>query len=196
MNHGGLSASDRGRPFPAHQRRKLQCRSGRVRRDKCSSAETAPFLGRWLWCDASRVFERFDYRAYRAVVLAGIEARDRRFSHVGTESLLVGLLLEAEARTDSTSQAASAVVESVREVVGQRVGAGDESDPEARVIELTPRAREVLQRAEHEADQERAERVCPAHILLAISRVGVGEGLIALDSMQISPDDLYACLYG
>lgn len=98
------------------------------------------------------MFERFDERACQAVVLAGIEARDRRFSHVGTESLLVGLLLEADTRTGTM--------------------------------------------AEYEAAEERAERVSPAHILLAASRVGEGEGLRALEALQISPDDLRARLYG
>ncbi len=142
------------------------------------------------------MFERFDERAYRAVVLAGIEARNRRFSHVGTESLLVGLLLEAEARTGIMSEASSGLLARVREVVGQRVGAGEEADPEARVIELTPRARQVLRRAKYEAVEEGVERVSPAHILLATSRVGAGEGLRALEALQISPGDLRARLYG
>jgi ATP-dependent Clp protease ATP-binding subunit ClpA len=142
------------------------------------------------------VFERFDERAYQVVVLAGIEARDRRFSHVGTESLLVGLLLETKARTGTMSGASSVLLERVREVVGQRVGALEKSDPEARVIDLTPRAREVLRHAEDEAAEARAEHVTPAHILLAASRVGEGEGLRALEALRISPGDLRARLYG
>jgi hypothetical protein len=108
-------------------------------------------------CDAFLVFERFDERAYEVVVLAGIEARDRRFSHVGTESLLVGLLLEAEARTGIMSGPSSVLLERVREVIGQRVGALDKLDPEARVIDLTPRAREVFRHAEDEAAHVGAE---------------------------------------
>jgi ATP-dependent Clp protease ATP-binding subunit ClpA len=148
-----------------------------------------------LSCDSCEVFERFDERAYRVVVCAGIEARDRRYGHVGTESLLMGLLLEAN-ESAGTSEASSDLVERVREVVGQRGGAGLDSDPEARVIELTPRARQVLERAAYEAAQEQAPKVSPAHILLAATSVAKGEGLIALDALNISPNELRAWLYG
>jgi ATP-dependent Clp protease ATP-binding subunit ClpA len=142
------------------------------------------------------MFERFDERAYKAVVLAGVEARDRRFSHVGTESLLVGLLLEAETRAENRPGTSSALVERVRAAVAQRVGSYDEPEPESRVIELTPRARQVLGRAGHEAAQEGAARVAPRHILLAASRVGEGEGLNALRAVHVSADDLSSRLYG
>ena len=39
-------------------------------------------------------FERFTERARMAVELAETEARERKFSHVGTESLLLGLWRE------------------------------------------------------------------------------------------------------
>ena len=87
-------------------------------------------------------------------------------------------------------------MERVREVVAQRVGAGAEPDPEARVIELTPRARQVLEQAAYEAAEEQAPKVSPAHILSAAAHVGVGEGLIALDALNISPSELRARLYG
>ena len=74
------------------------------------------------------MFERFDQRAYRAVVLAGIEARGRRFSHVGTESLLVGLLLEAETGTDNLPRTSSVLIERVRPAVAQRGGSYDEPE--------------------------------------------------------------------
>jgi ATP-dependent Clp protease ATP-binding subunit ClpA len=141
------------------------------------------------------MLERFDERAYRVVVCAGIEARDRRYGHVGTESLLMGLLLEASERA-GTSEAACDLVERVREVIGQRVGAGPNPDPEARVIELTPRARQVLERAAYEAADEEPPNVSPAHILSAAALVREGEGLIALDSLNISPNELRARLYG
>ena len=111
------------------------------------------------------MFDRFDERAYRAVACAGIEARDRHYGHVGTESLLMGLLLEANERA-GTSNASSDLVKRVREVIGQRVSAGPGSDPEARVIELTPRARQVLERAAYQA-AERAgtERLAGTHLV-------------------------------
>jgi ATP-dependent Clp protease ATP-binding subunit ClpC len=141
------------------------------------------------------VFVRFDERAYRVVVYAGIEARDHHYGHVGTESLLMGLLLEAN-EWAGTSEASGVLVERVREVIGQRVSAGPESDPEARVIELTPRARQVLERAAYEAAEEQAPNVSPAHILVAAASVREGEGLIALEALNISPNELRARLYG
>jgi ATP-dependent Clp protease ATP-binding subunit ClpC len=141
------------------------------------------------------MFQRFDERARRAVVLAGIEARDRRFGHVGTESLLMVLLLEANEQA-GTSEASSGLAEQIREVIGQRVSAGKESGPGAEVIELTPRARQVLKRAVYEALEEEATNVSPAHILSAAAYVGEGEGLVALDALNISPSQLRVRLYG
>jgi hypothetical protein len=80
-----------------------------------------------------------------------------------------------------------ALIARVRKVIGKRVGARDESDPEARVIELTPRARQVLERAGYEAARAEIDRVTSAHILLAVSSVGVGEGPDALKALQIFP---------
>ena len=101
----------------------------------------------------------------------------------------MGLLLEANERA-GTSEAASHLVQRVREVIGQRVGAGPDSAPEATVIGLTPRARQVLERAVYDAAEEQSPNVSPAHILLAAAGVGEGEGLIALDAVNISPREL------
>jgi ATP-dependent Clp protease ATP-binding subunit ClpA len=141
------------------------------------------------------VFHRFDERADRALTLAGLEARERRFSHVGTESLLIGLLLEAEAPIDGLGSS-SPLVERVRAAVGARVSSRDERDPEPRVIDLTPRARQVLTQAAREAADDGVALVAPRHVLLAMSRVGEGEGLIALETLRISVDELCGRLYG
>ena len=99
-------------------------------------------------------------------------------------------------RIERWSLPSNDLVERVREVVAQRVGARAEPDPEARVIELTPRARQVLEHAAYEAAEEQAPKVSPAHILSAAAHVDAGEGLIALDALNISPSELRARLYG
>lgn len=77
------------------------------------------------------MFERFDERGLQSCC-PGVEARDRRLSHVGIESLLVALLLEAETRAESLPGTSGALIERVRAAVAKRVGSQDEPEHEPR----------------------------------------------------------------
>jgi ATP-dependent Clp protease ATP-binding subunit ClpA len=65
-------------------------------------------------CDDVRVFERFTERARRVVVLAQTEARELRFSQIGTESVLLGLLREDEGVAARVLESFDITVERVR----------------------------------------------------------------------------------
>ena len=90
-------------------------------------------------------FERFTERARMAVELAETEARERKFSHVGTESLLVGLLREQEGLAARVLEAHNVDLERARTGVLERVKPGEGHGPGP--IPFTPRAEEVLERA-------------------------------------------------
>jgi ATP-dependent Clp protease ATP-binding subunit ClpA len=95
-------------------------------------------------------FARFTERACQVVVCAQAEARELRFSHVGTEAVLLGLLREKEGLAARVLTSFDVTLELARAEVVKRVGAGEEI-PEPTVIPFTPRAQSVLDQALHEA---------------------------------------------
>ena len=101
-------------------------------------------------CDAVGVFERFTGRARNAVVLAQAEARELRFSHIGTEALLLGLLREYEGQAARVLESFDITLDLARAQVLRRVGSG-EGPPTAGQIPFTPRAKSVLERANDES---------------------------------------------
>jgi ATP-dependent Clp protease ATP-binding subunit ClpA len=124
-----------------------------------------------------RVLARLDEHGMQAIQLARQEAYDRHFGYVGTESLVVGVLLEAQQRNVGPWGLS---LERIRAVVAQRVGSGPAPVAEPASIPMTPRAVEILAQAEQEAQRLQSERVMSEHILLGLVEVGAGEGLIAV----------------
>jgi ATP-dependent Clp protease ATP-binding subunit ClpC len=97
-------------------------------------------------CNALIVFDRFTERARHVVVLAQQEARALRFSHIGTEALLFGLLREDEGLAARVLESFGVTLERARTEVARRVRSG-QGIPESALIPFTPRAKFVLERA-------------------------------------------------
>lgn len=137
------------------------------------------------------MLSRLDEHAMQAIRLAHQEAYDRCFSHVGTESLLVGLLREAQQRQGEERDPSGISIERVRAAVANRVGSATEPVGEPASIPMTPRAVEVLAQAERESQRLGSERVSPEHVLLGLIDVGQGEGLNALKEVGAPIEELY-----
>jgi ATP-dependent Clp protease ATP-binding subunit ClpC len=130
------------------------------------------------------VFERFTEGARRVVVFAQAEARGLRFSHIGTEALLLGLLREEEGLAARALKSADVTLKDARREVGRRVGSGEEV-PESSWIPFTPRAKSVLEHASEEALRLGHDHVGTEHILLAMAGVDQGEGMNALRALGV-----------
>jgi ATP-dependent Clp protease ATP-binding subunit ClpA len=120
-----------------------------------------------------RVFERFSNRARRVVGLAREEARRLGHPHIGTEHLLLGLLLDGESRAARTLAVTGVTLETVREKTAEAVGRarGDAEDGKAGVkgdLALTSRAKRALDRAARFSLQRRDAYVETEHILLGV----------------------------
>lgn len=133
-------------------------------------------------------FERFTEPARKAVMLAQTEARERKFSHVGTESLLLGLLREQEGLAARVLEALNVDLERARTGVLERVKPGEGHSPEA-PIPFTPRAKEVLERA-LDVDCGLRNHVGTEDILLALASVNEGEAITVLRSLRVEPDQI------
>ena len=132
-------------------------------------------------------FERFTERGRMAVELAETEARERKFSHVGTESLLLGLLREQEGLAARVLEGLNVDLDRARTEVLKRVKPGEGHGP--RSIPFTPRAEQVLERA-LDVDCGLRNHVGTEDILLALASVNEGEAINALRGLGVEPDQI------
>ena len=124
-------------------------------------------------------FARFTERAQRALLAAQKEAASMRRSYVGTEHLLLGIMLDP-GRAGVILNAVS--IDAVRAVVLQMVGEGDETSA-PKSMSYAPRTKKVLEQSAKEARDLGQNYVGTEHLLLALlfEREGVAaQALIRL----------------
>jgi len=125
------------------------------------------------------MLERFTERAGQVITFATDEAQALKHNHIGTEHILLGLLLQDEGLAARVLESMDITVEGVRAQVMRTVGQGREDSPSQ--IPLTPSAKQVIERALREALSLGHNYIHTEHILLALAAVeGVG-GRILLD---------------
>ena len=117
------------------------------------------------------MFERFSNRARRVVGLAREEARRLGHPHIGTEHLLLGLLLDGESRAARTLAVTGVTLETVREKTVEAVGRASGGDGKGNAkgdLALTSRAKRALDRAARFSLQRRDAYVETEHVLLGV----------------------------
>src|SRR6185369_6291395 len=120
--------------------------------------------------DVVAVFERFNDRARRVVVLAQEQARMLNHNYIGTEHFLLGLILEGEGVGALALQNLGVNLEDVRQQVEDLLGRGQQG-PSGH-IPFTPRAKKVLELALREALQLGHNYIGSEHLLLGLIREG------------------------
>jgi ATP-dependent Clp protease ATP-binding subunit ClpC len=130
------------------------------------------------------VFERFTDRSRRVLVLAQEEARLLNHSFIGTEHILLGLILEREGvaakALESLDISLEAVHHKVEETIGMAGTAPSGSPP------FTPRAKKVLELALREALQLGHSYIGTEHLLLGL--LSEGEGVAATVLVSLGTD--------
>jgi ATP-dependent Clp protease ATP-binding subunit ClpC len=121
------------------------------------------------------VFERFTDRARRVVVLAQEEARTLNHNHIGTEHILLGLIVDGEGVAAKALEGLGISLDQMRAEVESVIGRG-ESRSDAPHIPFTPRAKKVLELALREALQLGHNYIGTEHVLLGLVREGEGVG--------------------
>jgi Clp amino terminal domain, pathogenicity island component len=117
-------------------------------------------------------FQRFTDRARSVVKLAQEAARDLDHDYIGTEHLLLGLLMEGEGVAGRALAAVGVEQGAVRAQVEELVGRG--SGARAGHIPFTPRSKKVLELALREALSLGHNYIGTEHILLGLIREGEG----------------------
>jgi ATP-dependent Clp protease ATP-binding subunit ClpA len=113
------------------------------------------------------MFERYTLSARQVVAHATEEARSLRHGALGVEHLLLGVLLDEVGHGGRALRSLGLTADDVRERIAELAPA---SAPTSGSIPFTPRAQQVLTRADAESLNLGHERVGTEHLLLAIAR--------------------------
>lgn len=117
------------------------------------------------------MFERYTPSARQVVIYANEEARALRHTALGVEHLLLGVLLDDVGHGGRVLRGLGLTADAVRDRVSELVPQGT---PTAGAIPFTPRAQQVLGRADSESLGLGHDRVGTEHLLLAIARESDG----------------------
>jgi ATP-dependent Clp protease ATP-binding subunit ClpC len=120
------------------------------------------------------MFERFTDRSRRVLVYAQDQARDLNDAFIGTEHILLGLILEADGVAAKVLSSAGVTYDAVREKVKETKVAVADATPGA--PPFTARAKKVLELSLREALQLGHSYIGTEHILLGLVREGSDEG--------------------
>ena len=112
------------------------------------------------------MFEYFNEKAIKNVVLAQEEARNTGHNLVGTEHILLGVIGEGTSTAAELLANWGIELERTRDLAIEVVGKGSGFIPAN--IPFTPKAKRILEQAFNEARQLKSNFISPEHILLAI----------------------------
>jgi ATP-dependent Clp protease ATP-binding subunit ClpA len=129
------------------------------------------------------MFEKFSERAIKAIFLAQEETRRLGHNSVGTELLLLGLILEPGGIAAKVLKAAGLDSEKARIEVEKIIGRGSGFTPVE--IPFTPRAMLILEGALQKAKELGDSYVETEHLLLLLLDQEKGFGIDALESANV-----------
>jgi ATP-dependent Clp protease ATP-binding subunit ClpA len=113
------------------------------------------------------VLELYSDRACRVVELAVDQAGLLGHRHVGTEHLLLGILVDGETPAAAALVAHGATVDAVRDKVAEAVGR-KEQDGSGTELPFTTRAKRAIERATRLSLKRKEPHVEAAHVLLSV----------------------------
>ncbi len=132
---------------------------------------------------ASR-FERFSERARRVLTLAQEEAQRLSHSYIGTEHILLGLVVEEEGIAAKVLVNLGVSLSKVRSGVEFVIGRGEK--PNSGEIGLTPGAKRIIELAIDEARHLGQNYIGTEHLLLGLLREREGVAASVLESLGIT----------
>ena len=129
---------------------------------------------------------RFTQRAQSSLNLALQEARELGHSYVGTEHLLLGLLLEKESIAHRILSSHGAKHKNLRQALVDYVGIGTKRDVSS--ADMSPRLARTIENASSEALRSGAKLIGSEHLLLALisQRDSVGARLLECEGIVLS----------
>ena len=114
------------------------------------------------------MFEYFNEKAIKSVVLSQEEARRSGYNLVGSEHLLLGVIGEGSSAASKILKKKGIELKKTREVIESIVGRGGGFSPSN--IPFTPRVKKIFETAFEESRNLGVNYISPEHILLAIAK--------------------------
>jgi hypothetical protein len=124
--------------------------------------------------EVSTPFEHFSPRARQIIARAHDEARELGHSAIGTEHLLLGLLLDTTAPATRMLEADGLGYAEARRAVEESTAPSDPSTTEA--LSFTPGAKKAMELALRESLDRADGVIWPYHVLLGVAREEAGPG--------------------
>ncbi|MBR5528642.1 MAG: ATP-dependent Clp protease ATP-binding subunit [Clostridia bacterium] len=133
--------------------------------------------------------DRFTDNAQRALGAAYTAARKFGHTSVGSEHLLLGLLSRTDSIAAKLMQKHGITFDSFRDLIASKSGVGDETDEN---IDLSPRAKRILENSRAEAISTAQNYIGTEHILMAILHENDCVAVKLLLEQGVDLDELYA----
>ena len=135
---------------------------------------------------------RLTPEAQHVLSLAQDEARRLNHSHLGTEHLLLGLVIDQDSLAGQVLAELGVDPQRVRQQLETMVGPGTCSTKGP--AGLTPRSNKVLELAAREAKRRQAAAVGPEHMLLGLVQEGEGVAVSVLERLGTGPEAVRAAV--
>ena len=138
---------------------------------------------------------RFTEQAWNAIALSTRTANELGHNYVGTEHLLVGLLLEKEGVAARVLDANGVTADKVKELISQLIFPNQNVGTIGETV-YTPGAVRVLNQSYREAVRFKAPLIGTEHLLIAMIRESDCAAVRLLNTMDVSLQKLYVDLRG
>lgn len=149
----------------------------------------APARNRSGVSSMAMMFERFNEKAIKAVMMAQEESRRLGHNYVGTEMLLVGVVAENTGVTTKEALKKCGVnLKDTRKAVEEMVGRGN--GMVSVEIPFTPAAKRALADGVEEARQLNSSAIDTAHILLALLKEQGGNAVQILERLGVDTSEV------
>lgn len=152
---------------------------------------------------AKSVFNNFNDKAIRVILLAQEEARQLGHNRCGSEQILLGLIAQEGTEASSLLKETGLSLSTAREIVRNMIGVKKdfESSPWflrwLQVFQEMPFSKstqEILKLAAEEAHQLNHAKIAPEHLLLGLLRLHTGSAIQVLQDAHISKEKLRQAL--
>lgn len=145
------------------------------------AAPTAPKRG--ALSSMTMMFERFNEKAIKSVMLAQEESRRLNHNFVDVEMLLVGVIAENSSIAEKVMRKMGVQLKDVKRIIQEQLGQGE--GPVKVEIPFTPEAKQILENCVAEAQSLNSNAIDTAHILLALCKDPSGKIQKCLEKLNV-----------